>query len=128
VLSCARMRQVWRRERAGAQAGASQLSAGGAGKHQPRGAVRLRRRVTALVAPEGPARPRLRRFGASVVFFGLVGGNIVVIVWIWVANHNLPFLSTADAITRIGALTGLLAAYLALVQVLLLARLRRSSG
>ena len=54
-------------------------------------------------------------------------GNIVAIVWIWVANDNLnfsfaPSLSAA-VLARFGGLAGLLAAYLALIQVLLLARL-----
>jgi predicted ferric reductase len=70
-----------------------------------------------------PSRARLVRSGARLLFWGFVVGNIVAIVWIWVGNQNLPFHRTADGVSRIGGLTGLLAAYLALVQVLLLARL-----
>ena len=58
---------------------------------------------------------------------GLFLGNLVAIVWIWVANHNLDFSFAPEllgrAAGRLGGLTGLLGAYLALVQVLLLARL-----
>ena len=47
--------------------------------------------------------------------------------WLWVANHNLDFSVRAELLgglwTRLGGLTGLLGAFLALVQVLLLARL-----
>jgi predicted ferric reductase len=50
-----------------------------------------------------------------------------VIVWIWVGNDNLNFSFapslTAAVLARFGALAGLLGAYLALIQVLLLARL-----
>ena len=54
-----------------------------------------------------------------MVFFG----NAVVITWLWVHGGNLHPRSTGDLLTGIGRLTGLLGAYLALVQVVLLARL-----
>jgi predicted ferric reductase len=44
-------------------------------------------------------------------------------VWLWVHGGNLTDKSTGDVLTSIGRLTGLLSAYLALLQVILLARL-----
>ncbi len=77
--------------------------------------------------PSPYSRERLVRTAIGIAFFGLFVANIVVIVWIWVANHNLDFRFAPDLtsawLTRLGGLTGLLGAYLALVQVLLLARL-----
>jgi predicted ferric reductase len=70
------------------------------------------------LAPPG----RRSRAGAAVAL-ALFLGNAAAIVWIWVANHNLPIHTLADFMSRVGGLAGLLAAYLALVQVLLLARL-----
>jgi predicted ferric reductase len=70
---------------------------------------------------------RVVRIAIGVLFVGFFVANIVAIVWLWVANHNLDFRFAPDLtsawLTRIGGLTGLLAAYLALIQVLLLARL-----
>ena len=88
----------------------------------------------AAVARPAPTRPasysreRYARTAIGLVFLGLFVANIVAIVWIWVANHNLDFRVRARPdrsawMARLGGLTGLLGAYLALVQVLLLARL-----
>ncbi len=76
-------------------------------------------------APPAARRPsrRLTRLGVRVAFLALVFGNAAAIVWIWVANHNLPIETLADFMSRVGGLTGLLAAYLALVQVILLSHL-----
>ena len=77
----------------------------------------------------GPSRGREQaiRVGVGIFFGGIFLGNIAAIVWLWVANHNLDFSFAPNLwaawMTRLGGLTGLLAAYLALVQVLLLARL-----
>ncbi|MEI8104469.1 MAG: ferric reductase-like transmembrane domain-containing protein [Actinomycetes bacterium] len=67
---------------------------------------------------------RLRRL-ASTIFWTFVLANVGLIVWLWIHNHNLRGIdtNTATLVTRIGGITGLLGAYLALVQVLLLARL-----
>jgi predicted ferric reductase len=73
-------------------------------------------------AAAGLAQPWRPRAGALAAL-GFFGGNGAAIVWIWVANHNLPIDNLADFMSRIGGLTGLLGAYLALVQVVLLARL-----
>ncbi len=77
-------------------------------------------------AAPAPARrpPALAtRIAVRIACFGFFAGNIAAIVWIWVANHNLPIENLGDLMSRLGGLTGLLAAYLALVQVILLARL-----
>jgi predicted ferric reductase len=52
-----------------------------------------------------------------------VAGNAVALVWLWIHGGNLHPRTTGDLLTGIGRLTGLLGAYLALIQVVLLARL-----
>src|SRR4029079_3955915 len=58
-------------------------------------------------------------FVASAIYVG----NIVALVWIWVDNGNLTMHATADVLARTAGLAGLIGAYLALVQVVLLSRL-----
>ncbi|HEX7626242.1 MAG TPA: ferredoxin reductase family protein [Gaiellaceae bacterium] len=79
-----------------------------------------------------PARPRdravlsrLNRRRVAAAFVALViVGNGVAITWLWVHGGNVTKLhSTGDVLTSIGRLTGLQSAYLALIQVVLLARL-----
>jgi predicted ferric reductase len=54
----------------------------------------------------------------------LLVGNAVVIVLLWLGGGGVSSVHTAgDAFTSIGRLTGLLAAYLALIEVVLLARI-----
>lgn len=79
----------------------------------------------ALGAATAPTRvpPRRRTRAGAVLGVGFFAGNGAAIVWIWIANHNLPIQTLADFMSRVGGLTGLLGAYLALVQVVLLARL-----
>jgi predicted ferric reductase len=69
------------------------------------------------------SRAQAQRIAIGGLVWGFFLGNIAAIVWIWVANHNLPFRNTGELVSRTGGLTGLLGAYLALIQVLLLARL-----
>ena len=61
-----------------------------------------------------------RRVAAGLVGL-LVVGNAVGITWLWVHGGNLTIHSTGDLFTSIGRLTGLQSAYLALIQVVLLA-------
>jgi predicted ferric reductase len=69
------------------------------------------------------ARP-LRRAAALGLIWALVLGNAAVIVWLWYHGGNVTDLHGAgDVLTSIARITGLLSAYLALLQVLLLARL-----
>ena len=80
--------------------------------------------VTAVALPRATAgvRPRLQRTQAAAVL-GFLLANGVTIVWLWAHGGNLEVHKTADVLTSFARLTGLLSAYLALVQVLLLARL-----
>src|SRR3954451_18451085 len=66
---------------------------------------------------------RLRRRVAAGGVAALVAANAGVIVWLWIHGGNLHAKSTGDVLTSVGRLTGLLSAYLALLQVILLARL-----
>ncbi len=67
--------------------------------------------------------PSLGRQAAAVAVYVVVAGNAAVIVWLWVHGGNLQPATAGEALTSLGRLTGLLAAYLALLQVILLARL-----
>src|SRR5438105_13222949 len=74
--------------------------------------------------------PNARRLPAAI-FWAAVLGNAVAIVWLWVHGGNLSVPKTGDLLTSLGRLTGLLGAYSALLQVLLLARipwLERATG
>src|SRR3954447_12747418 len=68
-------------------------------------------------------RVRLRRRLAAGGVAVLVAANAGVIVWLWIHGGDLPAQSTGDVLTSIGRLTGLLSAYLALLQIILLSRL-----
>jgi len=71
-------------------------------------------------------RPRSSRYRvvSAWTFWAILTVNAVVIVWLWVYGKNISGVhGWGDAWTSIGRLTGLLSAYLALIQVLLLARL-----
>ncbi len=74
-----------------------------------------------------PSRDRAVRILVSALVWAFVLGNVAAICWLWVANHNLDFSFApnwwATLWSRLGGLTGLLGGFLALVQVLLLARL-----
>jgi predicted ferric reductase len=54
----------------------------------------------------------------------VICGNAAALVWLWVHGGNVTRLPhTGDILTSIGRITGLLSAYLALLQVVLLSRL-----
>ena len=63
------------------------------------------------------------RVVALAVAWTVYLGNIAFLVWIWIHDHNLSMHTTADVLARSAGLAGLLGAYLALVQVVLLSRL-----
>jgi predicted ferric reductase len=63
------------------------------------------------------------RRALGVLLAALLLGNAGALIWLWVHGGNLHPHSTGDLLTGIGRLTGLLGAYLALLQVILLARL-----
>ncbi len=76
--------------------------------------------------PDSPVRPRrsaLPRTLTGLLLAVIVSANAAVIVWLWVHGGNLHPHTTGDLLTSAGRLTGLLGAYLALIQVVLLARL-----
>jgi predicted ferric reductase len=68
------------------------------------------------------ALPRRRTLALAVVWI-LVLGNAAGIVWLWAHGGNLEFKAAGDWQTSIARITGLLGAYLALIQVVLLARI-----
>lgn len=71
-----------------------------------------------------PALARLRRVVPGLALLLLVVGNGVALVWLWWHGGNVTKVHTeGDVVTSIARITGLEGAYLALVQVVLLARL-----
>jgi predicted ferric reductase len=82
----------------------------------------------ALTRPSATTTPaaatRLRRRAPGLAVLGVVVANAVAIAWLWWHGGNVVGVHrTADVFTSIGRLTGLESAYLALVQVILLARI-----
>jgi len=70
------------------------------------------------------ARHRLRENAAATLVGLVIVGNTAVIAWLWVHGGNVTKVhTTGEILTSIARLTGLLSAYLALIQVILLARL-----
>jgi predicted ferric reductase len=69
-------------------------------------------------------RERLGRVAIGVGIWTIVLGNTAGIVWLWWHGGNVTKVhTTGEALTSAARITGLLGAYLALIQVLLLARL-----
>jgi predicted ferric reductase len=80
--------------------------------------------VVARATPEVSVRAQSRRHMAGLaVVWAIVLGNAAVIVWLWVHGGNLHNKTTGEALTSVARITGLLSAYMALIQVVLLARL-----
>ena len=77
----------------------------------------------ALSLPRSAATGVSRRVAAGSLIWAVLLGNAAAIVWLWIHGGNLTTRSSGDVLTSIARITGLLAAYLALVQVILLARL-----
>ncbi|HEX6506993.1 MAG TPA: ferric reductase-like transmembrane domain-containing protein [Chloroflexota bacterium] len=76
---------------------------------------------TATRVPSETARLRL-----AIVVSAIVVANVAVIIWLWLRDGGITGIhDTASLLTSLGRITGLLGAYLLLIQVLLLARLRR---
>ncbi len=68
---------------------------------------------------------RFRKVRLSMVST-IVGVNIAIIVWLWLRDGGITGVHTSgDLFTSAGRITGLLGAYSLLLQLLLLARLRR---
>jgi predicted ferric reductase len=67
---------------------------------------------------------RVRRVAVAAVLWIVAAGNALAIVWLWLHGGGVTKVhSTGELLTSLGRITGLLGAYLALIQVLLLARL-----
>jgi len=62
-----------------------------------------------------------RALGLALVWLVVVG-NAIAIVWLWQHGGNTHVTTTGDLLTSLARLTGLLGAYAALIQVVLLAR------
>jgi predicted ferric reductase len=81
----------------------------------------------ALIRPStqiGSAAVRFRRLALGYAVLAVVVANALAIAWLWWHGGNVAGVkNTADVFTSIGRLTGLESAYLALVQVILLARI-----
>lgn len=67
--------------------------------------------------------PLTRRALTLALVWLAILANAGVIVWLWAEGGNLTTKSTADVLVSVARITGLLSAYLALIQVLLLARI-----
>ena len=76
----------------------------------------------ALGATRSLSPSTARRLGLALVW-AIVLANTGVIVWLWVHGGNVTDKTTGDLLTSVARITGLLSAYLALIQVILLARL-----
>jgi predicted ferric reductase len=64
------------------------------------------------------------RAATRLALWLVVAGNAAAIVWLWLHGGGVGKVhTTGDLLTSLGRITGLLGAYLALIQVLLLARL-----
>ena len=73
-------------------------------------------------SPQAARRHARRAVGVAVVWT-LVLGNAGAIFWLWAHGGNLDNKTTGEALTSIARITGLLSAYMALIQVVLLARI-----
>ena len=82
-------------------------------------------RITALrpVAAAATVQRRRAERAQAIGVLAFLVANAAVIVWLWVHGGNLDVHTTGEWLTSLARLTGLLSAYLALVQVLLLARI-----
>jgi predicted ferric reductase len=79
-------------------------------------------RLETIPARRATAAPSRARVLGLVLVWAVVLGNAAVIVWLWIHGGNLTTKTTGDVLTSIARITGLVSAYLALIQVVLLAR------
>jgi predicted ferric reductase len=77
----------------------------------------------ATSAAQSRSRPHARRALGLAVLWTFVLGNAAAIFWLWAHGGNLSNKTTGEALTSVARITGLLSAYMALIQVVLLARL-----
>jgi predicted ferric reductase len=79
--------------------------------------------VDRLPTSAGASGRAVRRAAWLAAVWAVVLGNAGAVVWLWAHGGNLDVRTSGDLLTSVARITGLLGAYLALVQVLLLARL-----
>jgi predicted ferric reductase len=80
--------------------------------------------IPAAPAARSRARRRARTLAFGIAVWSVVAANAGVVTWLWYHGGGVSGVHTwGDLATSTGRLTGLLGAYFALVQVLLLARL-----
>ena len=78
----------------------------------------------AAVAVRRSARARVGRVAIGIAVWTFLLGNAAGLVWLWWHGGNVTKVhTTGEALTSAARLTGLISAYLALIQVVLLARL-----
>jgi predicted ferric reductase len=76
------------------------------------------------VPPRAHARARTTRLAIGIAVWTFLLGNAAGLVWLWWHGGNVTKVhTTGEALTSAARLTGLVGAYLALIQVVLLARL-----
>ena len=80
-------------------------------------------RLSVAAGPAFRAHGGLRRAVGLGLVWTIVLGNAAGIVWLWAHGGNLTTRSSGDVLTSVARITGLLSAYLALIQVLLLSRI-----
>jgi predicted ferric reductase len=85
-------------------------------------ALDLIRTLPGALPPAVHVRPHRRRALGVAAVWAVVLGNAAAIVFLWIHGGNLTLRSSGDVLTSVARLTGLLSAYLALLQVILLAR------
>src|SRR5579875_870423 len=85
--------------------------------------------MDAAVALERARRPRARgrsgrrNVAAGVAVAALIAANGIVIVWLWLKGGGISGVhGRPEGFTSLGRLTGLIAVYLALLQLVMLAR------
>jgi predicted ferric reductase len=84
----------------------------------------LRVEARPRAVPVSTRRISLRMRVVPLVVWGLVLGNAVAIVWLWWHGGNVAGVQdSGEALTSVARITGLLGAYCALLQVVLLARI-----
>lgn len=89
-----------------------------------RGVSRQVDKPHAAVAPRRVASALTVQRVIAAAVAAVVLGNAAIIVWLWLRGGGISAVhTTADAFTSVGRITGLLGAYLLLIQILMLARL-----
>ncbi len=74
--------------------------------------------------PPNASESRARGIGRAIVAT-ILSANVLVIIWLWLYDGGITGVHNAGGVfTSIGRITGLFGAYVLLIQLLLLARIR----